>query len=200
MQPPNGPRQRGSGHGPPYRNTPGADPRHGFPPDGPGPDYGYQPNGPEPAYGYPPNGPEPAYGYPPHRPEPAYGYPPNRPEPDGYQPGPDARTSGGAAPRPSRPERPRDGSGVRRTALVIQSVADVAAAFLGLWIVLHLLEANPGNPFVSLVQGVAEWLGWWAQDIFTMSNEGVRFFLNYALPAVIYLLVGHGVATWMRRL
>lgn len=191
MQPPDGHPQRNSGQGPPYpRNAPGPDPRYGYPPSGHGPDHGYPSAGPEPAYGYPPNRPEPAYGYPANGPEPDYGY---------QQPGPDPR-SDAPAPRPARRERPRDGSGVRRTALVVQSVADVAAAFLGLWIVLHLLDANLGNPFVGFVQGMAEWLGWWAQDIFTMSNDGVRFFLNYGLPAVIYLLAGHGVATWLRRL
>ncbi|MGW0737273.1 hypothetical protein [Streptomyces sp. NPDC002851] len=72
--------------------------------------------------------------------------------------------------------------------------------FLALWIVLFLLEANLGNPFVGFVQGVAEWLGWWAQDIFTMDAEGLRVVLNYGLPAVIYLFVGHGLGAWLRRL
>lgn len=84
--------------------------------------------------------------------------------------------------------------------MVIQGLADTAAVFLALWIVLFLLEANLGNPFVGFVQGVAEWLGWWAQDIFTMDAEGLRVVLNYGLPAVIYLFVGHGLGAWLRRL
>ncbi|MFC9281727.1 hypothetical protein [Streptomyces collinus] len=36
----------------------------------------------------------------------------------------------------------RDGSGTRRAALAIHTVADVAAAFLGLWIALYLPEAD----------------------------------------------------------
>ncbi|MGW0737274.1 hypothetical protein [Streptomyces sp. NPDC002851] len=90
--------------------------------------------------------------------------------------------------------------GTGRLALIIHSVADVAAGFLGLWILLYLLGANQGNPFVGFVQGVAEWLGWWAEDIFTMENDNVRVLLNNGLPAVIYLAVGHGIAARVRRL
>ncbi|MEU8993748.1 hypothetical protein AB0C95_02810 [Streptomyces caniferus] len=97
-------------------------------------------------------------------------------------------------------ERRRDGSAARRTALIIHTIADIAAVFLGLWILLYLLEANRANVFVGFVQGMADFLGWWSQDIFTMDTEGLRVFLNYGLPAVIYLLVGHGIAARLRRL
>ena len=97
-----------------------------------------------------------------------------------------------------RPRR-RDGSGTRRTALVIHTVADVAAAFLGLWILLRLLEANPANVFVQFVEGVADTLAWWSQDIFTMDTENLRVLLDYGLPAAVYLLAGHGIAARLRR-
>ncbi|MEV0371700.1 hypothetical protein AB0I10_18030 [Streptomyces sp. NPDC050636] len=96
--------------------------------------------------------------------------------------------------------RSRDGSGANRTALVIHTIADIAAAFLGLWILLYLLEANQGNVFVGFVHGMADWLAGWSQDIFTMDVESLRVFLNYGLPAVIYLLLGHGIAARVRRL
>ncbi|MCC4316069.1 hypothetical protein LL584_12205 [Streptomyces malaysiensis subsp. malaysiensis] len=90
--------------------------------------------------------------------------------------------------------------GANRTALVIHSLADIAAIFLGLWILLYMLDANQANVFVDFVHGVADWLAGWSQDVFTMDTEGVRVFLNYALPAVIYLAIGHGAAAWIRRL
>ncbi|MER5854115.1 MULTISPECIES: hypothetical protein [unclassified Streptomyces] len=96
-------------------------------------------------------------------------------------------------------ERRRDGSGTRRTALVVHTVADVAAAFLGLWILLHLLEANHANVFVRFVQDVADALAWWSQDVFTMDTENLRVLLDYGLPAVVYLLAGHGIAARLRR-
>ncbi|GAA2632540.1 hypothetical protein [Streptomyces vastus] len=102
--------------------------------------------------------------------------------------------------RNHRQERPRDGSVARRAALAIHTIADVAAVFLGLWILLYLLEANQANVFVEFVEGTADWLAWWSQDIFTMDTEGLRVLLNYGLPAVIYLLIGHGVAVRVRHL
>ncbi|MGW1893876.1 hypothetical protein ACWCP6_27020 [Streptomyces sp. NPDC002004] len=99
-----------------------------------------------------------------------------------------------------RPYRPtRDGAGANRAALAIHTVADIAAAFLGLWILLYLLEANQANVFVDFVHGTADWLAWWSQDIFTMDTEWLRVLLNFGLPAVIYLLVGHGLAARLRR-
>lgn len=96
--------------------------------------------------------------------------------------------------------RSRDGAGANRAALVIHTIADIAAGFLSLWILLYLLEANQGNVFVGFVHGMADWLAGWSQDIFTMETEGLRVFLNYGLPAVIYLLLGHGIAARVRRL
>ncbi|MDI3404062.1 hypothetical protein [Streptomyces cavernicola] len=119
----------------------------------------------------------------------------NDPAPYGHAPAP----APGHEPYPAR-RGPGDGSGQRRTALVIQAIGDVAAGFLGLWIVLYLLDANRANPFVGFVQGAAEFFGWWAEDIFTMEVEGLRILLNFGLPALIYLALGHGIATWLRRL
>jgi hypothetical protein len=79
------------------------------------------------------------------------------------------------------------------------SFADIAAGFLVLWIVLYLLEANQGNVFVGFVHGMADFLAGWSQDIFTMETEGLRVLLNFGLPAVIYLLIGHGAAARLRR-
>ncbi|MEU6256976.1 hypothetical protein [Streptomyces sp. NPDC047043] len=101
---------------------------------------------------------------------------------------------------PSAPHRrARSQHTGRRAALAICTIADVAAGFLGLWIVLHLLDANRANPFVEFVQGTADWLSGWAQDIFTMDTEGLRVVLNYGLPAVIYLAIGHGIAVRLNR-
>ncbi|WP_251020806.1 hypothetical protein [Streptomyces sp. ISL-98] len=96
--------------------------------------------------------------------------------------------------------RSRNGDGVNRAALAIHTIADIAAGFLGLWVLLYLLDANQGNVFVGFVHGMADWLAGWSQDIFTMETEGLRVFLNYGLPAAIYLLLGHGIAARVRRL
>jgi hypothetical protein len=93
----------------------------------------------------------------------------------------------------------RNQTAARRTALTVQTIADIAAGFLVLWILLFLLDANQANVFVEFVHGTADWLAWWSQDIFTMDTEGVRVLLNYGLPALIYLLLGHGIAARLSR-
>ncbi|MGW6736031.1 hypothetical protein [Streptomyces sp. NPDC055013] len=100
-------------------------------------------------------------------------------------------------PPPDRPQHNPDTA--RKAALTICTIADVAAGLLGLWIVLYLLDANQGNAFVEFVHGSADWLSGWAQDIFTMDTEGLRVLLNYGLPAVLYLLLGHGIAARLNR-
>ncbi|MEU8845982.1 hypothetical protein AB0C70_07025 [Streptomyces sp. NPDC048564] len=102
--------------------------------------------------------------------------------------------------QPPPPEHSqRNPDTARRAALTICTIADIAAGLLGLWIVLYLLDANQGNAFVEFVHGSADWLSGWAQDIFTMDTEGLRVLLNYGLPAVLYLLLGHGIAARLNR-
>ncbi|UXY17739.1 hypothetical protein N8I84_02545 [Streptomyces cynarae] len=101
------------------------------------------------------------------------------------------------SPRPGRPAR--NEATARRVALAICTIADVAAGLLGLWVLLYLLDANQANPFVEFVHGAADWLSGWARDIFTMDTEGLRVVLNFGLPAVIYLLIGHGIAVRLNR-
>jgi hypothetical protein len=95
-------------------------------------------------------------------------------------------------------EQEQRGSGTRRWAVTLYTLADVAAAILGLWILLYLLDANQANMFVGFVESVAGLLAFWSQDIFTMESEAVRVLLNYGLPAVLYLGIGHGLAARMR--
>jgi hypothetical protein len=178
------PRQPYDGPGGPRGPQPGPAYRQPGPPP-PGPDYG-------PGQGYGP-GHGPDYG-----PGPGYGQGPGPgPGPQGPPPPPDP---GYRQPPPRRERRPSDGEGAQRAALVLHTIADIAAVILGLWIMLYLLEANQGNPFVGFVKGSADFLAGWAQDIFTMDSEGLRVFFNYGLPALIYLLVGHGISARVRRL
>lgn len=98
------------------------------------------------------------------------------------------------------PERPvRRQATARRAALTVCTIADTAAGLLGLWIVLFLLDANRANVFVDFVRETAGLLAWWSQDIFTMDTDGLRTLLNYGLPAVMYLLIGHGIAARLSR-
>ncbi|MGW8970548.1 hypothetical protein [Streptomyces platensis] len=66
--------------------------------------------------------------------------------------------------------------------------------FQVLRILLHLIEVIQASIFVEFAKGVPDAPTWWSQDIFTMRTKGVHALLNYALPAVIYLLAGQGIA------
>ncbi|MEU0599914.1 hypothetical protein ABZ484_16965 [Streptomyces sp. NPDC006393] len=84
-------------------------------------------------------------------------------------------------------------------ATVVAVVADITAAILGLWIVMFLLHANRSNDLVSFVEDAARWLAGWPHDLFTMDTEWLRVVLNYGLPVLVYLAVGHAVANRLRR-
>ncbi|WP_368396437.1 hypothetical protein [Streptomyces sclerotialus] len=126
-------------------------------------------------------------------------HPPQGPYDAGYAPYAQGRPAYDDRSR-ERYRRPRDGAGTARTALIVHTIADIAAGFLVLWILLYLLGANQANVFVDFVESVANGLAWWSQDIFTMDTEGLRVFLNFGLPAIIYAFVGHGISARIRRL
>ncbi|MEU5015867.1 hypothetical protein AB0G60_00335 [Streptomyces angustmyceticus] len=90
-------------------------------------------------------------------------------------------------------------NGRSEAAKVIVVIADLTAVILGLWILFALLDANRANDLVSWVQSAAAWLAGWSHDLFTMDTDWVRTVLNYGLPAVVYLLLGHFIAGRLRR-
>ncbi|WP_329318586.1 hypothetical protein OG607_32720 [Streptomyces sp. NBC_01537] len=84
--------------------------------------------------------------------------------------------------------------GGKPAASVIAILADAAAFILALWIFLHVFDANTGNSAVDFVHRTANWLSSWAHDLFRAHADWLRTLLNYGLPAVIYLFVGHALA------
>jgi hypothetical protein len=84
-------------------------------------------------------------------------------------------------------------------AVIILIAADIAALILFLWILFFVFEANQGNGMVDWVHDSADWLAGWSMDLFTPDNAKWRTFLNYGLPAVVYLLIAHAVAGRVNR-
>ncbi|EXU69555.1 hypothetical protein V2J94_21560 [Streptomyces sp. DSM 41524] len=89
--------------------------------------------------------------------------------------------------------------GSNQAATVVAVVADVMAVILGLWILFALLDANRANDLVTVVHDAASWLAGWSHDLFTMDTDWLRTVLNYGLPAVVYLFIGHAIAGRLRR-
>lgn len=89
--------------------------------------------------------------------------------------------------------------GGNAAATFIMLAADAAALILGLWILMYLLDANRANDLVAFVHDAANWLAGWSLDLFTMNTDWLRTVLNYGLPAVVYLIIGHAVAGRVNR-
>ncbi|MBV7698472.1 hypothetical protein [Streptomyces sp. TRM70350] len=94
---------------------------------------------------------------------------------------------------------PRYRNGAHQAGTVIAIVADIMALILGLWILMYLLDANPGNDFVQFVHDAARWLAGWSHDLFTFDEAWARVVAGYGLAAVVYLFVGHAIAGRMHR-
>jgi hypothetical protein len=96
------------------------------------------------------------------------------------------------------PRRHRNASNLAAT--VVAVAADIMAVILGLWILMYVLAANRANDLVSFVQDAARWLAGWSYDLFTFDTDWLRVLLNYGLPALVYLIVGHALAARIRRI
>ncbi|GAA3036915.1 hypothetical protein [Streptomyces glomeratus] len=94
---------------------------------------------------------------------------------------------------------PRYRNGANQAGTVIAVVADVMALILGLWILMYLLDANPGNALVQFVHDTATWLAGWSRDLFTFDKAWARVVAGYGLAAVVYLFVGHAIANRIQR-
>lgn len=90
-------------------------------------------------------------------------------------------------------------TGSNSAGTVIAVVADVMAVILGLWILMYLLDANPGNALVQFVHDAANWLAGWSRDLFTFDKAWARVIAGYGLAAVVYLFVGHAIANRVHR-
>ncbi len=82
---------------------------------------------------------------------------------------------------------------------VILLIADIAALILILWIALFLLDANTSNSVVDWIHDAANWLSGWSRGLFTIESDNWHAVVDYGLPAVVYLLIGHAVAGRVNR-
>ena len=80
-------------------------------------------------------------------------------------------------------------------ARVIRLIADVVALILALGIVFVLLKATPSNTIVSHVHDWAHWLATPFNGLFHLHSARGTIALNWGIALVVYLLVGHLIAT-----
>ncbi|WP_051326326.1 hypothetical protein [Glycomyces tenuis] len=82
---------------------------------------------------------------------------------------------------------------------ILTGVLTAIAVIILVYLVLILLEANPGNPLVDFIGAIADWFAWLFHDMFTADNAKLQALINYGLAALAYLLVGALVHTLGRR-
>src|SRR3954453_21052753 len=84
-------------------------------------------------------------------------------------------------------------------ARVIKLITGLVVAVIVVGIVLHLLDANAGNAFVSAVYDVAGWLASPFDNVFKLSDPKAHIGVNWGLAAVIYAVIGAVIATLLVR-
>jgi hypothetical protein len=90
-------------------------------------------------------------------------------------------------------------AGAGTAARAVTAAANTASGVLGRWVLLYLLDANPENNLVTFLRDASRWLAGWSYDLFAMDTDWLRVVLNYGIPAVVYLVAGHTLASRIRR-
>jgi hypothetical protein len=84
-------------------------------------------------------------------------------------------------------------------ARLIRLVATIVALIIIAGIVLFLLNANPHNAIVSDIHDAAKWLVGPFHNLFHFKKPKVTLTVNWGIAAVVYLVVGHFLASLLAR-
>ena len=84
-------------------------------------------------------------------------------------------------------------------ARVIELVVAVVAVIIAIGVLLVVLEANPSNDIVDLIHDAARWLVGPFKDFFTLDDRKLEVAVNWGLALLVYVLVGRGIASLLRR-
>ena len=85
-------------------------------------------------------------------------------------------------------------------ARLVRSLAGLIALVIVAAIVLFLLGANPSNGIVNAIHDAGAWLVGPFKNLFSIHNAKVAMAVNWGLAALVYLLVGHLIASLLVRL
>ena len=91
---------------------------------------------------------------------------------------------------PSRRGTRRSSAGLAQLGSWIQAIAIAVAVIIGIGILFVLIDANPRNDIVDLVNRIAGWLATPFADLLTISDSKTRQIANWGLAAIVYLLLG----------
>jgi hypothetical protein len=84
-------------------------------------------------------------------------------------------------------------------ARVVRTLAGLIALVIVAAIVLFLLGANSSNGIVSAIHDAGAWLAGPFKNLFSIHNAKLAMAVNWGLAALVYLVVGHFIATLLAR-
>ena len=85
-------------------------------------------------------------------------------------------------------------------ARIVRSLAGIIALIIVVAIVLFVLGANQSNGIVSAIHDAGAWLAGPFKNLFSIHNAKVAMAVNWGLAALVYLIVGHFIATLLARM
>ena len=85
-------------------------------------------------------------------------------------------------------------------ARLIRTLVGLIALVIVAAIVLFVLGANQSNGIVSAIHDAGQWLVGPFKNLFSIHNAKVAMAVNWGLAALVYLIVGHTIATLLARM
>ncbi len=85
-------------------------------------------------------------------------------------------------------------------ARIVRSLAGIIALIIVVAIVLFLLGANPSNQIVKAIHDAGAWLAGPFKNLFSIHNAKLAMAVNWGLAALVYLVVGHLIASLLVRM
>lgn len=85
-------------------------------------------------------------------------------------------------------------------ARLVRTLVGLIALVIVAAIVLFVLGANQSNGIVSAIHDAGQWLVGPFKNLFKIHNAKLAMAVNWGLAALVYLIVGHFIATLLARL
>ena len=85
-------------------------------------------------------------------------------------------------------------------ARIVRTLAGLVALVIVVAILLFVLGANQSNGIVSAIHDAGAWLAGPFKNLFSIHNAKVAMAVNWGLAALVYLIVGHFIASLLARM
>lgn len=84
-------------------------------------------------------------------------------------------------------------------ARVVVGIAAIIALIIALGILFQILKANPRNPIVDFIDGLARFLVGPFHDMFKPRDPDARIAVNWGIGLIVYLVIAQVISSVLRR-